>query len=345
MGSLKGIVTGCVCSMVVFVAANALAGTGVGGVFNLGEGNSVDKTTELSGKTSGSQLLVSNGFTGATAVKADAPAGVAVSGRSTSSKGVLGSSASNIGGYFTSGNLAVKAAGTNGGVDASATASGRAGVFAHHDGSSSGYGLWAQSGNGPALRLTTSGANAPMSVNSTTRIPNLNADMVDGFHAGIQTGPHMLVATGLDGKLPLGALPDTAIGTEKYVDGCDLALTNCSVFLPENGGYMTIPFLLAPGSYLLTAKTVLFANTITPHRAECRLLAGTDVDQSLANLGFGKGAEYFETIGNVLMHTFPTAGNAYLRCRASGGADVVNMKFAAVRLDSETHTAVTAVMP
>jgi hypothetical protein len=60
-GTLKGIAIGSACSMLVFVAASAVAGTGVGGVFNLGQSNTVDQQTQLSGSVSGNpQLRVEN---------------------------------------------------------------------------------------------------------------------------------------------------------------------------------------------------------------------------------------------------------------------------------------------
>jgi hypothetical protein len=58
-GTVKGAIVGSICSMLVLLAASALAGTGVGDVFNLGEPNSVDATSKLSGKTKGPQLHVS----------------------------------------------------------------------------------------------------------------------------------------------------------------------------------------------------------------------------------------------------------------------------------------------
>ena len=44
----------------VFVTTTALAGSGVGGVFNLGQANTVDAKTTLTGATVDAQLLVQN---------------------------------------------------------------------------------------------------------------------------------------------------------------------------------------------------------------------------------------------------------------------------------------------
>ena len=71
---LKGAAAGGVGAAVVMTATVALAGSGVGGIFNLGQGNTVGATTAPSGSTAGPQLQVGNGYTStdaaATALKA-----------------------------------------------------------------------------------------------------------------------------------------------------------------------------------------------------------------------------------------------------------------------------------
>ena len=57
---LKGAIAGSVFTLAVTSSAVALAGTGVGGVFNLGQTNTVNKTTKLAGATSASMLRVAN---------------------------------------------------------------------------------------------------------------------------------------------------------------------------------------------------------------------------------------------------------------------------------------------
>ena len=60
-GFLKGVVLGAIVSTLTLGASVALAGSGIGGVFNLGRTNSVDKTTALTGASSGTpQLQVTN---------------------------------------------------------------------------------------------------------------------------------------------------------------------------------------------------------------------------------------------------------------------------------------------
>src|SRR2546421_2052743 len=60
----RGIVLGAAVSILVLVATVALAGTGIGGIFNLGQTNTVDATSALSGASVGPQLRVTNSGTG-----------------------------------------------------------------------------------------------------------------------------------------------------------------------------------------------------------------------------------------------------------------------------------------
>ena len=57
---LKGVVLGAVVFGMTVVSTAALAGTGIGGVFNLGATNTVNAPTVLQGSTSGQQLRVVN---------------------------------------------------------------------------------------------------------------------------------------------------------------------------------------------------------------------------------------------------------------------------------------------
>jgi hypothetical protein len=60
----KGIVVGSVVSIVVLLAATAMAGTGIGGVFNLGQSNTVNAPSTLRGSTSGKNLQLTNAGSG-----------------------------------------------------------------------------------------------------------------------------------------------------------------------------------------------------------------------------------------------------------------------------------------
>jgi hypothetical protein len=57
---LKDTVVGIVSAVVILAATAALAGSGVGGIFNLGKTNSVNRPSALVGKTAGAMLRVQN---------------------------------------------------------------------------------------------------------------------------------------------------------------------------------------------------------------------------------------------------------------------------------------------
>jgi hypothetical protein len=57
---VKGAVVGGAVAALVMVSTSAVAGSGVGGVFNLGKSNTVNASTSLSGSTSGKSLQVTN---------------------------------------------------------------------------------------------------------------------------------------------------------------------------------------------------------------------------------------------------------------------------------------------
>jgi hypothetical protein len=104
-------------------ATVAFAGSGIGGVFNLGQTNSVNQPSVLAGTTAGAQAVFYNASTATTA------AGAAVYGKSAATPALK------------AGNL----------------------------------------GSGSALGLSVAAGHAPMTVNSATKVANLNADKLDGL--------------------------------------------------------------------------------------------------------------------------------------------------------------------
>jgi hypothetical protein len=75
----KGVVLGVVTCFVMLAGASALAGTGIGDVFNLGQTNSVDATSTLVGSSGGPQLQLTNQGAGAS-IRGDAATGRGVFG-------------------------------------------------------------------------------------------------------------------------------------------------------------------------------------------------------------------------------------------------------------------------
>jgi hypothetical protein len=351
--TLKGIVIGSGCSMLVLLGANALAGTGIGAVFNLGQVNTVDRSTLVNGTsetTSGGapQLSASNGssLAGATGVtgriSSTAPgsnsAGIRGINPGTGSAdygvvgnggtGVLGQG-SDVGGTFRSGNIGLTASGPNDGIQTSATAATKSGLYAHHDGPSVGYGVFARSDNGPALGLDVTAGQAPMTVNSAAKVTNLNADAVDGV--GLTNG-----------KFPASALPATTDGQQIYFD-CNI---HVDCLIPTSGSDKSFTMTnLAAGSYAFFGKVGLYDNS-GGNYVECHLNAGGDSDLTQAEVGNGAGDEYLTDASLEVVHTFSGTGSATIGCgltesAPSAIAGISNVKLIAIKLDALKNSAVS----
>jgi hypothetical protein len=145
-GSLfKGVVLGSVCSALVFVASSALAGSGVGGVFNLGQSNSVNAQSTLTGASPSAQLQVTN---------TNAAAGASGLGVSSASSTATG--------FFNN---------TGGGT----------GLFAQTGGAAKTAVYAKNTGGGPAAAFVVNPGVSPFTVNSQTKVASLNADQLDGL--------------------------------------------------------------------------------------------------------------------------------------------------------------------
>jgi trimeric autotransporter adhesin len=127
------------------LTTSALAGSGPGDVFNLGQTNTVNGTSVLTGNTASPQLRVVNGNGAYAGIKAESAAGsgAAVFGLHNSTDGT----GAGVLGYSQSGR-----------------GPGLSGVNV---------------GGGPALSLWSNPAVPPLTVNSTALVANLNADQLD----------------------------------------------------------------------------------------------------------------------------------------------------------------------
>jgi hypothetical protein len=146
--TLKAAVAGGVAGALVAAATAAVAGTGVGGVFNLGKTNSVNGATSLLGSSSGTQLVVHNSGAGAGVISQAANGGYpAVMGANSASsgqgRGVVGTSASSQG------------AGVEGDASASGVGATDVGVKGVSAGGS-GSGVEGIAGNGAGVTGTSS---------------------------------------------------------------------------------------------------------------------------------------------------------------------------------------------
>jgi len=192
---LRGAVAGLVCA-VLGGGTVALAGSGVGGVFNLGVSNSVDAKTTLTGASPGIQLQVTN----------------------TSA-----------------------AAGTSGlAVNSSSTAT---------------TGVFTNTGGGPAGGFFVNAGVRPFTVSSSAKVPNLNADQLDGRDSayflpktakaadsnlldGIDSTGFLrnLVPLSLSGSDPTAAVSGTNTGPGNGVQGTTSASAASGVYGQNDGG-------------------------------------------------------------------------------------------------------------
>jgi hypothetical protein len=152
----------------VLLTTTALAGSGVGAVFNLGQANSVNAQSTLSGNPGASPLFRLNGTGTAATILANAGSGPAINGVSTSGTGQFGQSQTGTGldGRHSA------TTGTNSGVfgQTNSTDPASAGVTGKNIGG--GAGLQA---------IVNSNLIAPIKVNSSAKVTNLNADLLDGL--------------------------------------------------------------------------------------------------------------------------------------------------------------------
>lgn len=197
----KGVALGAVICFLMLAATAALGGTGVGDVFNLGEANTVDATSSLSGTVDNNpQLRIVNDGAAGPGIRAFSTTDRGVFGRHQGSTGTLPgveglTSSTDPNAVALQGTLpanadpsemAVRGSGGNG-----------IGVFGQHGASTgdapgvlgftasispNGAGVVAKnSGGGPALNaIVTDNTVPPLSVNSTAEVANLNADELDG---------------------------------------------------------------------------------------------------------------------------------------------------------------------
>ena len=143
-GFSKGAAIGGIAGALVAGSTIALAGTGIGGVFNLGQENTVNAQTSLKGSvSSNAQLRVENGSNG-----------VGLFGISSNGKGVYGKHTAATGGEP--------------GIQGETASAAGAGVVGKN------------TGGGPGISAFVNPGKPPLAVNSNTRVANLNADQLDG---------------------------------------------------------------------------------------------------------------------------------------------------------------------
>jgi hypothetical protein len=175
--------------LALFVSLGGLGVAATGGNFILGQSNSADSETALNATLNGaSSLRVQNGGTAAL------------------SNGVLGKITLSTAGSDTAG---VK------GVNAS-TDAGAAGVTGQN------------TGGGPGLKALVKPGAAPLSVNSQTKVDNLNADLLDGVDASGFLTPNLSFA-----EVAAEITSPTGVG---YADDPSSPGPTLTVDVPDAGG-------------------------------------------------------------------------------------------------------------
>jgi hypothetical protein len=208
------------------LATTALGGSGVGGAFNLGQVNSVDGTTSLTGTTAGPQLQVTNHSTAASVFSIYGVIGPTTPG--AGSTAVRGHNrGTGTAGYGVYGSHAGEGIGVYG---TAATGAG-IGVLGRHFGSTgSGPGvkgvnssptgagvLGLNTGGGPGLSAVVNSGVAPLSVNSTHVVPNLHAANSDQLGGKAPSGYWQLGGNAPGSTAVLGTTDNTAL--ELQVNG------------------------------------------------------------------------------------------------------------------------------
>jgi hypothetical protein len=164
---LRSALLGAAAAALVLTTTTALAGSGVGGVFNLGQVNTVDAQTSLSGNPGGSPELKVTSTGTAAAVRGVATTGIGTNGISTSGVGQQGLSTSGIGTLGTHGGTSGNSPGVQG--ETNSTDPAGAGVVGKNN------------GGGPGLRAIVNAGAPPLAVNSAVKVTNLNTDLMDGL--------------------------------------------------------------------------------------------------------------------------------------------------------------------
>jgi hypothetical protein len=103
---------------------------------------------------------------------------------------------------------------------------------------------------------------------------------------------------------------------------------------------------VAPGAYVIMAKTDVFAGGTGSGIVQCQVDAGGDSDFANSRLGDGPNAVFEDTLEANTVHTFTATGAIFLRCTnnmpITGTATAQQTKIIAIKVgDITSNTAVS----
>lgn len=162
-----------------------------------------------------------------------------------------------------------------------------------------------------------------------------NAVVAAKIASNAVTGPKIAADAVTGDKIAEGsvAAADLASGVLPPPSNAFARFLNGPVAVPDTVAEITNLSIAAAGNYVITAKAVVSGGgTVT-----CRTEAGTDVDQSAADVGEASP----QTITLLVVHNFTAAGTVSFRCGRSDstvGAAVEAIKIAAIGVQNLTNS-------
>lgn len=272
-GFSKGVVAGTVAAVLILGVATAFAGTGVGAVFNLGQLNSVNQTSRLTGNSAGSMLKVknTNPAAGAFGVAIEVEAGRPPFQVNSNAR-VVNLNADLLDGRTATdflrnqAPLSLSGAGpdptilgmsaTANGLQGTSAGAGASGVYGEN--TNGGFGVAGRSNQDGGVGIFGEGLGAggfagrfqgnvringdtdlfgDLDVSSSAKVDNLNADMLDGVDSGaFMRGPGE-VRRGAIALAPLNGFNFTVLQVDDFLRvgyACPDPLTNNGVFRLNN---------------------------------------------------------------------------------------------------------------
>jgi hypothetical protein len=176
-------------------------------------------------------------------------------------------------------------------------------------------------------KIKNAAVNASKIANNAVVAAKIASNAVTGpkIAANAVTGEKIADGSIAAADLASGVLPAPSAAFARFVNG--------PVAVPDTVAELTSLSIPAPGNYVITAKAVVSGGgTVT-----CRTEAGSDFDQSAANVGSSSPS----TIALLVVHNFTAAGAVSFKCGRSDSAltaEVGAIKIAAIGVTTLTNS-------